>query len=169
MHRREVYGQVSTKLMWLVAVSASVLACGGRATPTGVPPAVPLPHALLLTCLRRSGPADYVFRMEDEWQGAHRDRGVSAPAVDFSRSMVAAHFDRASESAGCASFSVAAATLRGDVVVIEITRHGSRLPCFIGNTPYYPQILVELPSRAEAVRFEISDPLDFVFTKPACS
>jgi hypothetical protein len=135
------------RLIALACLALPLLACNGDSEEA-------LSFDFVATCLHLSERTTRVFRNDAEWQAIHRENGNgNAPAVDFSRSMVAAYFD--GPGSACTSFSVEKVAVQDDSIVVSATRHGSTLPCIA--VVAYPQLLVQLPRRDEPVRFDIRE------------
>jgi hypothetical protein len=129
----------------LMLMSAAALSCGGGDEGD-------LPFALVATCLRYPQSAEITFRSNAEWQEANGGYGKdAAPAVDFTRSMLAARFD--GPGSACTSFSVDKVSLQDGRVTVRATRHATTQPCIL--IVAYPQVVVSIPRREEPVRFVI--------------
>ena len=135
----------------LVALSFLAVACDGPTLPA---PVDPPPATLLSTCLRYPETIERTFRSDAEWQEAHRGFGrPPAPPVDFSRSMVAAHFD--GPGSACTTFSVEAARMEDGVLRIDAVRHVFTGPCILAIR--YPQLIVAVDRHDGPVQFLIRE------------
>lgn len=115
----------------------------------------PVPSSLLDACLHVDAAQDHVFRNAEDWQrfyDDHTEEGT-APAVDFGRSVLAAHFDGAGSA--CVGYTLDGVELRDGEVVIDATRHDSPGPCI--DVVAYPQLLVVVERRDMPVVFRIRD------------
>jgi hypothetical protein len=118
----------------------------------------PLTVTVLPACLKLETPHEAVFRTAEEWTrflAAHAG-GDGGGAVDFSRSMVAAHFD--GTGAACVGFTVESVSASDGMIVVRATRHSSPNPCIA--VVAYPQLVLVLPRRDDAVVFRIADARD---------
>jgi hypothetical protein len=114
-----------------------------------------VPFSILEACLHVTTPQEQVFRNAEEWRRFYADHtdGAEAPAVDFGRSVVAAHFD--GTGSACVGFTVETVEVRGGRVTITATRHTSQDPCIA--VVAYPQVLVVVERRDIPVAFQIRD------------
>jgi hypothetical protein len=112
----------------------------------------PVRHSIVEACVRVPTASERVFRSAAEWSAfLTANRGTSAP-VDFSTSMVAAHFD--GEGSACVGYTVESVEEREGEIVVRATRHESPDPCIAVIA--YPQLVITLDQRPENVRFEIT-------------
>jgi len=136
-----------------VVLGLAVLACGCTRGDDGV-----LRFTVLPTCLKVEQPQERVFRTAEEWanfQAAHPG-GDAGGAVDFSQSMVAARFD--GTGSACTGFTVESASASDGTIVVRATRHTSPNPCIA--VVAYPQLVLVLPRRDDAVSFRMADSRD---------
>jgi hypothetical protein len=111
--------------------------------------------SVLNACLKVPTAQDQVFRSAEDWQAfyAEHTEGGTAPAVDFGRSVLAAHFD--GEGSACAGFTLDKVESRDGKVTIDATRHTSQDPCI--DVVAYPQLLVVVERRDIPFVFRIRD------------
>lgn len=134
-------------------VAVAVLASGCTAGDDGA-----LRFTVLPACLKVEQPQERVFRTPAEWasfQAAHPGSDGGG-AVDFSQSMVAARFD--GTGSACTGFTVESASASDGMTVVRATRHTSPNPCIA--IVAYPQLVLVLPRRDDAVAFRIADSRD---------
>jgi hypothetical protein len=112
----------------------------------------PVRHSILEACVRVPTASERVFRTAEEWNTFLAANRGTSPAVDFSTSMVAAHFD--GEGSACVGYTVESVEEREGEIVVRATRHESPDPCIA--VVAYPQVVIALETRAENVRFEIT-------------
>lgn len=118
----------------------------------------PLGFRIVDTCLKVEERTEVVFRSASdlaEFWGRHGGAG-SAPQVDFTRFMLAAHFD--GTGSACVRFTVEDVVAEEGTVRIEATRHTSPDPCIAVLA--YPQLVVEVEDRDLPVSFRIRDARD---------
>jgi hypothetical protein len=112
---------------------------------------------MLNACLKVEQPQERVFRTAEEWasfRAAHP--GDNGGAVDFSQSMVAARFD--GTGSACVGFTVESVSASDGTIVVRATRHTSPNPCIA--VVAYPQLVLVLPRRDDAVSFRMADSRD---------
>jgi hypothetical protein len=127
-----------------------------------------LGFSVVSACFKVEQAQETVFRSAQEWQAFVQSHGglPGPPAPDFSRGMVAAHFDGGGSA--CTGFTVEEARLAEGRLVISATRHTSPGPCVAVLA--YPQVLVLLPVQNAPVVFRIGDARDDVARQtPVCS
>jgi hypothetical protein len=130
-------------------VAPALVCCGSVAGPEDT-----LSFTLVRTCLTYGEQVARVFRSAAEWQDAHRRHGREpAPPVDFSRSMVAAWFDR--PGSACTSFSAQGVSLESGEIVVDATRHNWTGPCILVLA--HPQLVLAIDKRDAPVRFRLRD------------
>jgi hypothetical protein len=114
-----------------------------------------VPSSVLEACLKVPTAQERVFRNAEDWQRfyAEHTEGGAAPAVDFGRSLLAAHFDGAGSA--CVGFTLDRVEVRDGEVTIDATRHTSQDPCI--TVVAYPQLLVVVDRRDTPVTFRIRD------------
>jgi hypothetical protein len=136
-----------------VVLGFAVLACGCTRGDDGA-----VRFTMLPACLKVEQPQERVYRTAEEWasfQAAHPG-GDGGGAVDFSRSMVAARFD--GTGSACVGFTVESVSASDGMIVVRATRHTSPNPCIA--VVAYPQLVLVLPRRDDAVAFRIADSRD---------
>jgi hypothetical protein len=134
----------SSALILPLALLASGCAEGGES---------PVPHSILGACLHVDAAQEQVFRTAPDWERFYADHtaGGTAPAVDFGRSVLAAHFD--GTGSACVGYTVESVEIRDGEVTIDATRHTSPEPCV--DVVAYPQLLVVVEIRDRPVVFRI--------------
>jgi hypothetical protein len=115
----------------------------------------PVPSSVLEACLEVEAAQDQVFRNAEDWQRFYADHAEegTAPAVDFGRSVLAAHFDGGGSA--CVGFTLDRVETNDGTVTIDATRHTSSGPCI--DVVAYPQMLVVVERRDTPVVFRIRD------------
>ena len=138
------------------------------ATACGEGPSRPVAFQLLKTCLLVPQVQDQVFRDSNSWSAFHRqyakDPTSAPPAVDFTQSVVAAHFD--GTGSACVTFTVESVEEEDGQSVVRATRHVSTNPCIAILA--YPQVALTIARRDLSPVFRISETRDQVVGQPAC-
>ena len=116
----------------------------------------PLDFTVLPACLKVEQPQERVFRTAEEWTSFQAAHSGGDGAVDFSRSIVAARFD--GTGSACIGFTVERVSASDGMIVVRATRHASPNPCIA--VVAYPQLVLVLPRRDDAVVFRIADARD---------
>lgn len=123
-------------------------ALAGCASDSGTP----VPYSVVDACVRVPTPTERVFRTAAEWSAFLAANRGTSPAVDFTASMVAGHFD--GEGSACVGYTVESVEETDGEIVARVTRHESPDPCIAVIA--YPQLVITVESRPENVRFEIT-------------
>ena len=143
----------------VLGLAALTFACGADDGPLG--------FTVLPACLTVEQPQEHVFRSAEEWtrfQAAHAGSSSAGP-VDFTQSMVAARFDGAGSA--CTAFTAESVSASDGMMVVRATRHVSPNPCIA--VVAYPQLVLVLPRRDDAVAFRIVETRDQAAVQiPAC-